>query len=370
MIIGIPKEIKNHENRVGMTPAGVYALVQEGHTVLVETNAGLGSGFTDADYSQQGAQIVATASEAWAAKMVVKVKEPLAAEYAYLRDDLLLFTYLHMAPAPELAEAMLTAKTTGIAYETVRNPFGQLSLLIPMSEVAGRMSVQIGAHFLTKQEGGSGVLLGGVPGVEKGHITIIGGGVVGTQAARVALGFGAKVTILDISAKRLAELEDIFGNQIQTLMSNPFNIAEAVKDADLVIGAVLIPGAKAPKLVTDEMVKSMRPGSVIVDVAVDQGGVIATADKVTTHDQPVYEKYGVLHYAVANIPGAVARTSTLALTNVTLPYILNLAKKGFKKAIQEDKGLLQGVTTYKGNITNQPVAEGLGREYLDILELI
>lgn len=370
MIIGIPKEIKNHENRVGMTPAGVYALVQEGHTVLVETNAGLGSGFTDADYSQQGAQIVATASEAWAAKMVVKVKEPLAAEYSYLRDDLLLFTYLHMAPAPELAEAMLTAKTTGIAYETVRNPFGQLPLLIPMSEVAGRMSVQIGAHFLTKQEGGSGVLLGGVPGVEKGHITIIGGGVVGTQAARVALGFGAKVTILDISAKRLAELEDIFGNQIQTLMSNPFNIAEAVKDADLVIGAVLIPGAKAPKLVTDEMVKSMRPGSVIVDVAVDQGGVIATADKVTTHDQPVYEKYGVLHYAVANIPGAVARTSTLALTNVTLPYILNLAKKGFKKAIQEDKGLLQGVTTYKGNITNQPVAEGLGREYLDILELI
>lgn len=370
MIIGIPKEIKNHENRVGMTPAGVYALVQEGHTVLVETNAGLGSGFTDADYSQQGAQIVATASEAWAAKMVVKVKEPLVAEYSYLRDDLLLFTYLHMAPAPELAEAMLTAKTTGIAYETVRNPFGQLPLLIPMSEVAGRMSVQIGAHFLTKQEGGSGVLLGGVPGVEKGHITIIGGGVVGTQAARVSLGFGAKVTILDISAKRLAELEDIFGNQIQTLMSNPFNIAEAVKDADLVIGAVLIPGAKAPKLVTDEMVKSMRPGSVIVDVAVDQGGVIATADKVTTHDQPVYEKYGVLHYAVANIPGAVARTSTLALTNVTLPYILNLAKKGFKKAIQEDKGLLQGVTTYKGNITNQPVAEGLGREYLDILELI
>lgn len=370
MIIGIPKEIKNHENRVGMTPAGVYALVQEGHTVLVETNAGLGSGFTDADYSQQGAQIVATASEAWAAKMVVKVKEPLVAEYSYLRDDLLLFTYLHMAPAPELAEAMLTAKTTGIAYETVRNPFGQLPLLIPMSEVAGRMSVQIGAHFLTKQEGGSGVLLGGVLGVEKGHIAIIGGGVVGTQAARVALGFGAKVTILDISAKRLAELEDIFGNQIQTLMSNPFNIAEAVKDADLVIGAVLIPGAKAPKLVTDEMVKSMRPGSVIVDVAVDQGGVIATADKVTTHDQPVYEKYGVLHYAVANIPGAVARTSTLALTNVTLPYILNLAKKGFKKAIQEDKGLLQGVTTYKGNITNQPVAEGLGREYLDILELI
>ena len=370
MIIGIPKEIKNHENRVALTPAGVYALVQSGHSVLVETKAGLGSGFSDADYQEQGAQIVATAQEAWAAQMVVKVKEPLEAEYGFLREDLLLFTYLHMAPAPALADAMLAAKTTGIAYETVRNQYGQLPLLIPMSEVAGRMAVQIGAHFLTKQEGGSGVLLGGVPGVPKGNIAIIGGGVVGTQAARVALGLGAKVTILDISAKRLADLEDIFGNQIQTLMSNPFNIAQAVKEADLVVGAVLIPGAKAPKLVIDEMVQAMRPGSVIVDVAVDQGGVIATADKVTTHDEPVYEKYGVLHYAVANIPGAVARTSTLALTNVTLPYVLDLANKGFKKAIQDDEGLLQGVTTYKGYITNQPVAQGLGKEYQDILEMI
>ena len=370
MIIGIPKEIKNHENRVALTPAGVYALVQAGHTVLIETNAGLGSGFPDADYQEQGAQIVATAQEAWSAQMVVKVKEPLEAEYGFLREDLLLFTYLHMAPAPALADAMLAAKTTGIAYETVRNQYGQLPLLIPMSEVAGRMAVQIGAHFLTKQEGGSGVLLGGVPGVPKGNIAIIGGGVVGTQAARVALGLGAKVTILDISAKRLADLEDIFGNQIQTLMSNPFNIAQAVKEADLVVGAVLIPGAKAPKLVTDEMVQAMRPGSVIVDVAVDQGGVIATADKVTTHDEPVYEKYGVLHYAVANIPGAVARTSTLALTNVTLPYVLDLANKGFKKAIQDDDGLLQGVTTYKGQITNQPVAQGLGKEFQDILEMI
>ena len=370
MIIGIPKEIKNHENRVALTPAGVYALVQAGHTVLIETNAGLGSGFSDADYQEQGAQIVATAQEAWSAQMVVKVKEPLEAEYGFLREDLLLFTYLHMAPAPALADAMLAAKTTGIAYETVRNQYGQLPLLIPMSEVAGRMAVQIGAHFLTKQEGGSGVLLGGVPGVPKGNIAIIGGGVVGTQAARVALGLGAKVTILDISAKRLADLEDIFGNQIQTLMSNPLNIAQAVKEADLVVGAVLIPGAKAPKLVTDEMVQAMRPGSVIVDVAVDQGGVIATADKVTTHDEPVYEKYGVLHYAVANIPGAVARTSTLALTNVTLPYVLDLANKGFKKAIQEDDGLLQGVTTYKEQITNQPVAQGLGKEFQDILEMI
>lgn len=370
MLIGIPKEIKNHENRVALTPAGTYALVQAGHQVLVETKAGLGSGFSDEDYVAQGATIVATAQEAWAAQMVVKVKEPLAAEYGFLRDDLLLFTYLHMAPAPELAEAMLASKTTGIAYETVHDSHGQLPLLVPMSEVAGRMAVQIGAHFLTKQEGGSGVLLGGVPGVPKGKITIIGGGVVGTHAARISIGLGAHVTILDISAKRLADLEDIFGNQVQTLMSNPFNIAQAVADADLVIGAVLIPGAKAPKLVTEEMVKSMRPGSVIVDVAVDQGGVVATADKVTSHDEPVFEKHGILHYAVANIPGAVARTSTLALTNVTLPYILDLANKGFKEAILADQGLLQGVTTYQGHITSQPVALGLERDYRPILDLI
>lgn len=370
MLIGIPKEIKNHENRVALTPAGAYAFVEAGHQVIVETNAGLGSGFTDQDYQAQGARIVATAAEAWAAEMVIKVKEPLASEYGFLRDDLLLFTYLHMAPAPELAEAMLQAKTTGVAYETVRNEQGQLPLLVPMSEVAGRMAVQIGAHFLTKQEGGSGVLLGGVPGVPKGKITIIGGGVVGTHAARIAIGLGAQVTILDISAKRLSDLEDIFGNQIQTLMSNPFNIATAVQDADLVIGAVLIPGAKAPKLVTEDMVKNMRPGSVIVDVAVDQGGVIATADQVTTHDEPVYKKYDVLHYAVANIPGAVARTSTLALTNVTLPYALDLANKGFKKAIMDDEGLLLGVTTYDGHITSEPVAQGLGKDYTPIMELV
>lgn len=366
MIIGVPKEIKNHENRVALTPAGVQALVQAGHAVLIESSAGIGSGFSDSDYLAQGATIVTSAQEAWAAQMVVKVKEPLESEYGFLREDLLLFTYLHMAPAPDLADAMLAAKTTGIAYETVKNSKGALPLLIPMSEVAGRMAVQIGAHFLTKQEGGSGVLLGGVPGVPKGQITIIGGGVVGTHAARIAIGLGAQVTILDISAGRLAELEDIFGNQVQTLMSNPFNIATAVRDADLVIGAVLIPGAKAPKLVTEDMVKTMRPGSVIVDVAVDQGGVIETANKVTTHQEPVYEKHGVLHYAVANIPGAVARTSTLALTNVTLPYILDLANKGFAKAIREDAGLREGVTTYQGHITSQPVADGLEREYTAI----
>lgn len=330
----------------------------------------MGSGFSDQDYLEQGAQVVATAAEAWAAELVVKVKEPLATEYEYLREDLLLFTYLHMAPAPDLAAAMLAAKTTGIAYETVSNNKGGLPLLIPMSEVAGRMAVQIGAHFLTKQEGGSGVLLGGVPGVTKGNIAIIGGGVVGTHAARIAIGLGAQVTILDISANRLAELEDIFGNQIQTLMSNPFNIAKAVKAADLVIGAVLIPGAKAPKLVTEEMVKSMRPGSVIVDVAVDQGGVVETADRVTSHQDPIYEKHGILHYAVANIPGAVARTSTLALTNVTLPYVLDLANKGFKQAILDDSGLREGVTTYQGHLTSQPVAIGLDQDYKAILDLI
>ena len=347
MLIGIPKAIKNNENRVALTPAGVHSLVGRGHRVLIETNAGLGSGFTDADYQKQGAEIVATAGEAWAAELVVKVKEPLASEYGYLRDDLLLFTYLHMAAAPELADAMLEAKTTGIAYETVRDSQGQLPLLVPMSEVAGRMAVQIGAHFLTKQAGGSGVLLGGVPGVPKG-----------------------KVTILDISAKRLSVLEEVFGHQIQTLMSNSFNIEASVRDADVVIGAVLIPGAKAPKLVTDEMVKQMRPGSVIVDVAVDQGGVIETADRVTTHDEPVYEKHGVLHYAVANIPGAVARTSTIALTNVTLPYIEALAGKGFVQAISENEGLRQGVTTYQGYLTSLPVAQGLDKKHIPIDELV
>lgn len=370
MLIGIPKEIKNNENRVALTPAGVQALVKAGHTILIETNAGLGSGFSDQDYAAQGAQIVATAAEAWAAELVVKVKEPLAEEYPFLREDQTLFTYLHMAAAPELAEAMLASKVNSVAYETVTNAQGQLPLLTPMSEVAGRMAVQIGSHFLTKQEGGSGVLLGGVPGVPKGKIAIIGGGVVGTHAARIALGLGAQVTILDISAKRLSELEEVFGSQIQTLMSNPLTIEEIVKDADLVIGAVLIPGAKAPKLVTEEMVKQMRPGSVIVDVAVDQGGVIETADKTTTHDQPTYVKHDVLHYAVANIPGAVPRTSTIALTNVTLPYILDLANHGFVGALQKNAGLLAGATTYQGHLTSAPVAEGLGLNYQAMTDLI
>ncbi|WP_303972893.1 alanine dehydrogenase [Streptococcus merionis] len=370
MLIGIPKEIKNNENRVALTPAGVYALVQAGHQVLIETQAGLGSGFADADYVAQGAQIAPSAAEAWAEELVVKVKEPLKSEYPYLREDLVLFTYLHMAAAPDLAEAMLLSKVNSVAYETVTNAQGQLPLLTPMSEVAGRMAVQIGSHFLTRQEGGSGVLLGGVPGVPKGKVAIIGGGVVGTHAARIALGLGAQVTILDISAKRLSELEEVFGSQIQTLMSNPLNIAEVVKESDLVIGAVLIPGAKAPKLVTEDMVKTMRPGSVIVDVAVDQGGVIETADQTTTHDEPVYVKHGVLHYAVANIPGAVPRTSTIALTNVTLPYILDLANLGFIDALNGNDGLRAGATTFQGKLVSQPVARDLGLNYVPIEELI
>ena len=369
MLIGIPKEIKNKEHRVALTPSGVQALVSQGHQVLIESQAGVGSGFSDQDYLEQGATIVETAAEAWAAKLVVKVKEPLESEYAYLRSDLILFTYLHMAANPPLAKALMGSQASSIAYETVTSPLGELPLLTPMSEVAGRMAVQIGAHFLSKQEGGSGVLLGGVPGVPKGKVTIIGGGVVGTHAARIALGLGAQVTILDISAKRLSDLEELFGHGIQTLMSNPTNIANSVADADVVIGAVLLPGAKAPKLVTEDMVAVMRPGSVIVDVAVDQGGIVETADRVTTHDQPIYIRHGVLHYAVANIPGAVARTSTIALTNVTLPYIEALANQGLKKALKKDPGLAQGLTTYKGQITSQPVAQGLDLDYLAVQEI-
>ncbi|MFR6600103.1 MAG: alanine dehydrogenase [Streptococcus sp.] len=338
----------------------------KGHVVLIETNAGLGSGFADADYANQGAKIVATAAEAWATELVVKVKEPLAEEYGLLHEDCLCLPTWQQLRAWQMLWLMPRQQVWPMKRFVIQE--GHLPLLVPMSEVAGRMAVQIGAHFLTKQELVL-VLLGGVPGVPKGKVTIIKI-VVGTHAARIALGLGAQVTILDISAKRLSVLEDVFGSQIQTLMSNPFNIEASVRDADVVIGAVLIPGAKAPKLVTDDMVKQMRPGSVIVDVAVDQGGVVETADRVTTHDEPVYETHGVLHYAVANIPGAVARTSTIALTNVTLPYIEALAGLGFKQAIQNDEGLRQGVTTYQGHITSQPVAEGLNRNYTSIDELL
>lgn len=368
MIIGVPKEIKNNENRVAITPAGVMSFVQAGHTVIIEQDAGIGSGFTNDDYIKAGAQIIDNAKDVWAqADMVMKVKEPLPSEYDYFRPGLVLFTYLHLAAEPELARALKEKGVTAIAYETVQ--VGRtLPLLTPMSEVAGRMAAQIGAQFLEKPEGGKGILLGGVPGVSRGKVTIIGGGVVGTNAAKVAIGLGADVTIIDLSADRLRELDDIFGNQITTLMSNPMNIAQAVAESDLVIGAVLIPGAKAPKLVTEEMVKAMTPGSVIVDVAIDQGGIVETSDHVTTHDNPTYVKHGVVHYAVANMPGAVPRTSTIALTNVTIPYALQIANKGVRQAIADNPALKLGVNVAAGEITYEAVARDLGYNYVPVDE--
>jgi len=369
MIIGVPKEIKNNENRVAITPAGVDAFVKAGHKVMIETNAGLGSGFTDADYITAGAQIVSTAKEAWSADMVMKVKEPIASEYQYFREGLILFTYLHLAAEPELAKALKEKGVNAIAYETVEVN-RTLPLLTPMSEVAGRMAVQIGAQFLEKIYGGKGILLSGVPGVKRGKVTIIGGGVAGTNAAKMAVGLGADVTIIDLNPDRLRQLDDIFGKEVTTLMSNPYNIAESVKDSDLVIGAVLIPGAKAPKLVSEEMIQSMTPGSVVVDIAIDQGGIFATSDRVTTHDDPTYVKHGVVHYAVANMPGAVPRTSTIALTNVTMTYALQIANKGLAKAVTENQALKLGVNVLNGSITYEAVARDLGYEYVPVEEAL
>ncbi|KPU58076.1 alanine dehydrogenase [Bacillus wiedmannii] len=370
MRIGIPTEIKNNENRVAMTPAGAVHLVQNGHEVFVQKGAGIGSGFTDEEYVQAGAKLVETAEEAWNQDMVMKVKEPVASEYGYFREGLILFTYLHLAPEPELTKALIDNKVVSIAYETVQLDNRSLPLLAPMSEVAGRMSAQIGAQFLEKNKGGKGILLAGVPGVKRGKVTIIGGGQAGTNAAKIAVGLGADVTIIDLSAERLRQLEDIFGNQVKTLMSNPYNIAEAVKESDLVIGAVLIPGAKAPKLVTEEMIQSMEPGSVVVDIAIDQGGIFETTDRITTHDNPTYEKHGVVHYAVANMPGAVPRTSTLALTNVTVPYAVQIANKGYKDACLGNIALLKGINTLDGYVTFEAVAEAHGLQYADAKELL
>jgi alanine dehydrogenase len=365
MRIGIPKEIKNNENRVAITPAGVMTLVKVGHEVYVEKDGGKGSGFADDEYMAAGAKIVETAEEAWSMDMVMKVKEPLPEEYRYFREGLILFTYLHLAPEPELTKALIDKRVVGIAYETVQLANGSLPLLTPMSEVAGRMSVQIGAQFLEKTKGGKGILLGGVPGVRRGKVTIIGGGVAGTNAAKMAVGLGAEVTIIDLNPERLRQLDDIFGNDVTTLMSNSYNIAESVQDSDLVIGAVLIPGAKAPKLVTEEMIKSMTEGSVVVDIAIDQGGIFETTDRVTTHGDPTYVKHGVVHYAVANMPGAVPRTSTLALTNVTVPYAVQIANKGYKKACLDNPALLKGINTLNGYVTYAAVAEAHGLTYED-----
>ncbi|ERN51365.1 alanine dehydrogenase [Alkalihalophilus marmarensis] len=366
MIIGIPKEIKNNENRVAITPAGVVALTKAGHDILIEQGAGIGSGFEDVDYTAAGATIIPEAKDVWAkAEMVMKVKEPLSSEYGYFRKGLILFTYLHLAAEPELAKALVDSGVIAIAYETVEVN-RTLPLLTPMSEVAGRMASQIGAQFLEKSKGGKGILLSGVPGVKRGKVTIIGGGVVGTNAAKIAVGLGADVTLIDLSADRLRQLDDQFGNDIQTLMSNPLNIAEAVKESDLVIGAVLIPGAKAPKLVTEEMIKSMTPGSVVVDVAIDQGGIIETVDQITTHDNPTYTKHGVVHYAVANMPGAVPRTSTIGLTNVTIPYAMQIANKGVEKAVAENPALALGVNVANGDVTYNAVARDLGYELVSV----
>jgi alanine dehydrogenase len=370
MIVGLPKEVKDNEYRVGLVPAGVKALTSAGHTVLVESKAGEGSGITDQEYVTAGGQIVDSAEEAWSrAEMIVKVKEPIASEYGLLREGLILFTYLHLAPARELTKALLDRGVIGVAYETITNDLGHLPLLTPMSEVAGRMAVQVGAFYLEQINGGRGVLLGGVPGVAPGRATIIGGGVVGTNAAKIAVGFGASVIIIDRDLERLRYLDDIFGSRIRTLASNPYTIAESVTASDLVIGAVLVPGAAAPKLVTRDMLRDMPRGSVIVDVAVDQGGCIETT-KPTTHSQPTYYVENVLHYGVTNMPGAVPRTSTFALTNATLPFALKLTKHGFVEAIKRDRHLKNGVNTYKGKVTYEAVAVDQGLEYAPIDKLI
>lgn len=365
MIIGVPKEIKINEKRVAITPAGVEEFVYSGNKVLIEKNAGLGSGFTDEEYIKYGAKIVENIKEVYDnSDMILKVKEPLEQEIELLREGQILFTYLHLAPQPKLTKALLDKKVIAIAYETVQLEDGGLPLLSPMSEVAGRMSIQVGANLLENINGGRGMLLGGVPGVAPAEVIIIGGGNVGINAAKIAVGLGALVTILDISTKRLSYLDDIFSGRVITLISNSYNIAQAVKRADLVVGAVLIPGAKAPKLVTEEMVKTMKTGAVLVDVAVDQGGIIESIDKITSHENPYFIKYDVVHYSVANMPGAVPRTSTLALTNVTMPYALQIANKGYKKAFIENKDLLKGLNVYKGTLTHEAVATSQGLEYI------
>ncbi len=369
MIIGVPKEIKDNEYRVAMTPGGVNQLVHEGHEVWVEHNAGEGSGFTDEAYEKVGGKIVSTAADAWSANMVVKVKEPQASEFDFLRPDLTLFTYLHLAAEESLTKAMVASGVTGIAYETVELANGHLPLLQPMSEVAGRMASQIGAYYLEKMNGGRGKLMSGIPGVRPADVVVIGGGTVGTNAAKIALGMGAHVNIIDINLDRLRYLDDVMGGRLSTVASNPVNIAEAVRRADLVIGAVLVKGARAPKLVTRKMISTMKPGSVVVDVAVDQGGCIETTHP-TTHSNPTFLVDGVVHYCVSNMPGAVPRTSTYGLNNATLPYMVKLANMGTIAAIQSDPALAKGVNTFKGHITYPAVAEAFGMEWKPLEALL
>ncbi len=370
MIIGVPKEIKDNEARVGVTPAGVKALTEAGHKVLVETQAGEQSGFPDEEYQNAGAEMVGDAGYVWGkSEMVVKVKEPIEREYVYFREGLVLFTYLHLAPVPGLTDKLLESKVIGIAYETVRDRQGTLPLLTPMSEVAGRMSVQVGASYLEKERGGRGILLGGVPGVPPAHVAIIGGGVVGTNAAKIALGFGAKVTLIDVNLNRLRELDDIFGGRLYTLASNSYNVAHVTREADLVIGGVLIPGATAPRIVTRAMVSQMKKGAVIVDVAIDQGGCVETA-RPTSHSNPSYVVDGVVHYCVTNMPGAVPHTSTLALTNSTFPYVLRIASLGAREALKLDAGFAEGLNTWLGKLTYRGVAESQKRPWTPAAEVL
>ena len=363
MRIGVPSEVKDNEYRVGMVPAGVRDLTLDGHEVFVQKGAGNGSGFADEEYAAAGATILPTADQVYdAAEMIVKVKEPIDVDLKRLKNGQMLFTYLHLAPVPDLTRALLEKNITGIAYETITGRAGSLPLLMPMSEVAGRMSIHVGAYYLQKPNGGRGVLLGGVPGTLPADVAIIGGGIVGINAAKMAIGLGAHVTILDTNLDRLRYLDDIFGGRVSTLASNKAHIEEACRRADLLIGGVLIPGASAPKLVTRAMIREMKKGSVIVDVAIDQGGCVETAH-ATTHSNPTYEVDGVIHYCVANMPGALPRTSTIALTNATLPYTRRIANLGFKEALGRDPGFAEGLNVYKGKITYKGVADSQGREF-------
>jgi alanine dehydrogenase len=370
MIIGVPREVKDHETRVGLVPSGVASLVENGHSVIVQSGAGVGSSLPDSEYKAAGALLIDSPADVWnQSEMVVKVKEPQPSEFGFLRSGLLLFTYLHLAPEPELTAALVDCETTSIAYETIREDDGSLPLLTPMSEVAGRMAVQVGAQYLEKPNGGRGILLGGVPGVAPANVVILGGGVVGLNAAKIAIGMGAHVTVIDKNLNRLRELDDIFNNQIVTLASNTWTVRESLRLADLVIGGVLIPGASAPKLVRRDMLKDMKAGSVVVDVAIDQGGCLETSHP-TTHTDPVYFVDDVLHYCVSNMPAAVPHTSTLGLTNATFPYVLRIANQGFALAVDQSDAIRQGVNTYGGHITYPAVAQSQGRPHKDLRVIV
>lgn len=370
MIIGVPKEVKDHETRMGLVPSGVTALREAGHRILVQAGAGEGSTLADAEYERAGAEICPGAAEVWSkAELIVKVKEPQPSEYGFLRPDLILFTYLHLAPLPDLTDRLLAAGTTAVGYETIREEDGSLPLLTPMSEVAGRMAVQVGAQYLQAPTGGRGVLLGGVPGVAPANVLILGGGVVGHNAAMIAMGMGAHVTVIDRNLNRLRQLDDIYSSQIVTLASNSYTIRETIRQADLAIGGVLIPGASAPRLVRRDMISAMKRGAVVVDVAIDQGGCFETS-RPTTHTDPVYVVDNVVHYCVSNMPAAVPHTSTFALTNATFPYLMELANNGLAAACEHNAAIREGVNTYRGKVTHAGVAESQGRAQTDIMSLL